>query len=83
MEKNVLVLRETLMNATRTNAIYRFCFTKFMHEMLRSVSKHLLNIFLKILKYTLVTKFQIIKNYHCIIRCFLEIKFTDIQLRWL
>ena len=26
-------------NATGTNAIYRFCFTKFMREMLRSVSK--------------------------------------------
>ena len=26
-------------NATWTSAIYRFCFTKFMREMLRSVSK--------------------------------------------
>ena len=30
-------LRETPKNATWTSAIYRFCFTKFMREMLRSV----------------------------------------------
>ena len=34
-------VRETLNNATRISAIYRFCFTKFMREMLRSVFKRL------------------------------------------
>ena len=31
--------RETPKNATRTSAIYRVCFTKFMREMLRSLFK--------------------------------------------
>ena len=31
-------VREILKNATRKSAIYRFCFTKFMPEMLRSLS---------------------------------------------
>ena len=29
-------------NATRTSAIYWFCFTKFMREMLRSLSKKII-----------------------------------------
>ena len=37
--RTYLVLRETPKNATRTSAIYWFCFTKFMREMLRSLSK--------------------------------------------
>ena len=31
--------RETQKNGTRTSAIYRFCFMKFMRKMLRSLSK--------------------------------------------
>ena len=37
--------RETPKNATRTSAIYRFCFTKFMREMLRSLSKKVTDVF--------------------------------------
>ena len=34
-----VVPNKSAMNATWTSAIYRFCFTKFMREMLRSVFK--------------------------------------------
>ena len=36
---------ETPKNATRTSAIYRFYFTKFMREMLRSLSKKVITIY--------------------------------------
>ena len=35
--------REIPKNATGTSAIYRFCFKKFMREMLRSLSKKVVN----------------------------------------